>query len=172
MDMPGIDIDVVAFAVVSDVVDFAVVSDVIGFALLSEARSRLSAGLLPNAFCNASTPSSFFDSASLSAWASLPLTRSSTFTNWTSEALTDVNALILSTLAFPALMADRSELKLGCIATSPLDSVVFFAVVSWADESDGVTIAAMAAVATAARRVRVCIGDSLLTSCDARQRSP
>jgi len=38
--------------------------------------------------------------------------------------------------------------------------VGFFTVVSWAFERDGVTIAAMAAVATAARRVRVCIGDS------------
>jgi hypothetical protein len=57
-------------------------------------------------------------------------------------------------------MAEMSELKLGAIATSPLETVGFFTVVSWAFERDGVTIAAMAAVATAARRVRVCIGDS------------
>src|SRR5690349_1230707 len=99
MDMPGI-----------DVVDFAVVSVVIDFAPLSDARSRLSAGLPLTALRTASMLSSFFDTRDLSESGLLPARRSSTFTNWTSEALTDVNALILSALAVPELIAEMSEL--------------------------------------------------------------
>jgi len=50
-------------------------------AALSDARSRPIAGLLPNAEWRESTPSLFFDSALFSAETSLPLSRSSTFTN-------------------------------------------------------------------------------------------
>jgi len=39
--------------------------------------------------------------------------------------LTDVNALILSALAVPELIAEMRELYLGYIATSPLETVFF-----------------------------------------------
>src|SRR5690349_13193540 len=127
----------------------------------------------PNAERSAEMPASFLWSAAVTVAVSLPLSRSSTFTSCTFDALTWVSALIESLRADAALIARMSEPKLGCIATSPIDVVVFgvdFRVVSCACERDGVAIAATAAVAMAVRRVRVCIGDSCID--DAPQRGP
>ncbi len=154
-------------------VDVLLVSVVdVDAAALSEARSRPSAGLLPNAARSASMSVLVLRQRARSApWGSLPLARSSTFTNCTSDGVDRRQRFDLVGVGRAGVDGrdERAEARLHCDFALGLGLLRRRIL---GGEMDGVTIAAMAAVATAARRVRVCIGDSFNFLSDARQRSP